>query len=119
MALSKIELKLGKKVITLTPKQFEELKQDMRDLDKDHHYYWHNYSWPKWYYNQPQRFPYDQILCSSTAGSAYTSNTSTSGEFPNNAAVRGSDLITSQLNQLDVADQTDPPAFNGTLLSVA
>ena len=40
--LSKIELKLGKKVITLTPEQFEELKRDMRNLDKSHYYYWHN-----------------------------------------------------------------------------
>jgi hypothetical protein len=41
MALAKIELKLGKKTISLTPAQFEELKHDMRSLDKDHHYYWH------------------------------------------------------------------------------
>jgi len=40
MALSKIELKLGKKVIKLTTDEFEELKRDMRELDKQYHYYW-------------------------------------------------------------------------------
>ena len=50
MALSKIELKLGKKVITLTPEQFEELKADMRELDKNHHYYWNNSPWDRPYY---------------------------------------------------------------------
>ena len=40
MALSKITLKLGKKKIELTEAEFEELKRDMRQLDKRHHYYW-------------------------------------------------------------------------------
>ena len=48
MALAKITLKLGKKTIELTEKEFEELKQDMRELDKNHYYYWYDYR-PIWY----------------------------------------------------------------------
>ena len=89
--LSKIELKLGKKTITLTSKQFEELKQDMRNLDKDHRYYWYDYQWPRWYHNYPQ-----QISITGTTG-----------------------LLTANLNQLELGDQKDPPAFNGTVLSAS
>lgn len=96
MALRKIELKLGKKVITLTPEQFEELKQDMRNLDKDHHYYWHNYqhyhSYPSW--NRTQGV----ILCDDIS----TGNT---------IGIKGTAGIS--------FTETKPPAFSGSILSTA
>ena len=53
MSLEKITLKLGKKKIKLTVEEFEELKQDMRDLDRDYRWYWFSappYR-PYWYTN--------------------------------------------------------------------
>ena len=43
MALAKITLQLGKKKIELTNEEFQELKKDMRELDKIHSDYWRNY----------------------------------------------------------------------------
>ena len=94
MALSKIELKLGKKVITLTPAQFEELKQDMRNLDKDHHYYWHNYNWPYRYYNQ---------LITSASGVNYTNSAP-------------STVNTGSIKTIPTTAIQDPPAFSGSIL---
>ena len=69
MALSKIELKLGKKVIKLTPAEFEELKLDMRELDKQYHYYW--CSQPVWQtgivYKDPFYYSSNVSDCVSTA----------------------------------------------------
>jgi hypothetical protein len=95
MALKKIELKLGKKVISLTPKEFEELKADMRALDKSHHYYWHTTPWYRsWYTTNPQ-----------------ISLLSTSKGAP---AVGGS---------LSISNSQDgtytPPAFSGSVLSTS
>ena len=64
MALAKISLKLGKKTIELTPEQFEELKKDMRKLDKDYHYYWFgNYDYR---YRQIARLPLPEQWYGST-----------------------------------------------------
>jgi len=65
MALATITLKLGKKKIELTAKEFEELKADMRQLDKNHYYYWHNYQ-PYWYQNSIS----SPITFTTSAGSA-------------------------------------------------
>lgn len=89
MALNKIELKLGKKVITLTPAQFEELKQDMRELDKSHYYYWHNYSQPYWNSNNIRPF-----FLTGTTPVEYTTT-----------------MITNNLK--------DPPAFIGSIVSAS
>jgi len=103
MALSKIELKLGKKVITLTPEQFEELKQDMRDLDRDHHYYWYNYP----HYLTHQWWD--------TTGTPLFKNTGTA-----TGNIIGSVTIDNIGGTADVETvPSDPPAFSGNILSAA
>lgn len=98
MALAKITLKLGKKTIELTSEQFEELKQDMRDLDKSHNYYWHNSPWYQpWYYNQPVL---REFTTCNLVGSA--SNFSSS-----DAANRAVSLLPAK-----------PPNFSGSVVSV-
>ncbi len=128
MALSKIELKLGKKKISLTPKQFEELKQDMRDLDKDHHYYWYNYRWPTTWYNT---YPYGQVICNGSTSTGTISNVTTtstnatsaySGATPTSAAYLSLDGTASSLTEPSAdlnQGLSDPPAFRGSLLSVS
>ena len=74
MALAKITLKLGKKKIKLTPEEFEELKQDMRQLDSDHKYYWyytHRY-WP----TQPLMYTTTSGSIISTGSEVYTNDVS-------------------------------------------
>ena len=100
MALNKIELKLGKKVISLTPEQFEELKRDMRELDKRHHYYWHTSPWyDQWYYNQPVTVP---LTFTTSAGSYQTAN----------SGVGSSDCVST-------TQTPSPPVFNGSILSTS
>jgi len=96
MALSKIELKLGKKVITLTPEQFEELKQDMRDLDRDHHYYWHSYPFTEYWWGN------------STGTPSFRTTGTTTG---NTIDIKGTAGIS--------FTERKPPAFSGTILSAA
>jgi len=119
MALSKIELKVGKgknrKVITLTTEQFEELKQDMRDLDKSHHYYWYNYQWPRWY-SQPH-WSGSPILCNNIAGSTTTTGVITNAST-GTASLTNTSLINT-LEQLAPEDRKDPPAYTGSILSVS
>ena len=77
MALAKIELKLGKKTITLTPAQFEELKQDMRNLDKTYNYFWYSNPWPQRWWGGTLTYPSyppGQIYCN-TAGTGTTTTT--------------------------------------------
>ena len=113
MALSKITLTLGKKVITLTSKEFEELKRDMRELDKDHHYYWHTSPWyDRWYSGGSIR----------NASSSYQNQTGASSwmayAVPNGAASLGNLLI--EPNNQDgtvTSEEPTPPPFNGSVLS--
>jgi len=94
MALSKIELKLGKKVIKLTPAEFEELKLDMRELDKQYHYYW--CSQPVWQtgivYKEP--FYYNSNVFGSISNAS--DRVSTTAELPQSlTSFSGSILSTS------------------------
>lgn len=96
MALNKIELKLGKKVITLTPNQFEELKQDMRYLDRGHYYYWNHSPWYQ---------PWDRTTSLTGIRTLLTGTT--------NIADVCANISTAE------AEVSDPPAFSGTILSAA
>lgn len=103
MALAKITLKLGRKTIELTNEQFEELKQDMRDLDRQHHYYWHHSPWySPWYYNQPMT---SIPLVMSSAGV--------------NVSVGSSNNAANVANQMLASDASKPPAFEGSIVSTA
>ena len=95
MALNKIELKLGKKVISLTPAEFEELKSDMHLLDKGHHYYWH--SQPYWVQNP-------------SYGGITTYRSGSPAVELQNAAITGTNV-----------SNTTPehPAFSGSILSTS
>ena len=99
MALSKIELKLGKKVIKLTTDEFEELKRDMRELDKQHHYYWYTYN-PYWV-RQPV-----------TLRDRFYDGMSTSyGSISN---------LKDCVNTVTLSKSAeDPPAFTGSILSTS
>ena len=103
MALSKISLTLGKgktkQKIQLTPAQFEELKQDMRDLDKSHNYYWHHSPWYGHWYNGGIR-----TFSTSNATDTYTNAVS---------AVN----FTSENAQNALENQPEPPSFSGKILS--
>ena len=100
MALAKISLKLGRKTIELTPEQFEELKQDMRDLDKSHHYYWHTSPWYQPWYDRPNRLPTFTYTTPVVYGSSC------------DAAISANSLISQTSNAVP-----EPPAFSGSILS--
>ena len=110
MALSKITLKLGKKTIELTPEQFEELKQDMRILDKQHHYHW---NWYKPWYNGGSirgAHQYDSVNVRgvSTPLSTFSpSNYSSVGRYETLAATQGA----------GVSNEEKPEPFKGVVLS--
>ena len=96
MALQIISLRLGTKVISLTSKEFEELKRDMRELDKDHHYYWHSLP----YYPPGIRGFSPLTVYGSSAGNSGSLSCNTAGFNPDN--ILGT-----------------PPAFAGSVLSLA
>ena len=112
MALSKITLTLGKgkskQKISLTPEQFEELKQDMRDLDQSHNYYWNQNTWYQpWY------------TLSSTTYSASTTRSS-NVEAVSSFTVTGYDRDSKMryLAQCKSPDpEASPPSFQGKVLS--
>jgi len=106
MSLSKITLTLGKgktkQKINLTPEQFEELKQDMRDLDKSHNYYWHRNPWYQPYYIACTSNTFDTVASSSCVSETYVNS------ITDTASVN---LITKP--------QPQPPRFSGCILSTA
>ena len=69
MTIAKITLKLGKKKIELTEEEFEELKQDMRELDSSYRYYWYN--------GQHHNWQYPSVTYTSTEPFEFTSGTIT------------------------------------------
>lgn len=110
MALSKITLTLGKgkskQKISLTPEQFEELKQDMRDLDRSHDYYWHRSPWYQpWYYNS------SGTMFTSTSGYANTSDV-----YLTATSASGTASSTDTVTLTGTVDPA-PPAFKGKVLS--
>ena len=102
MALAKIELKLGKKTITLTPAQFEELKQDMRDLDRTYNYHWYSNPWPQRWWGGISNHTGNQIYCN-TAG---TGTTTTAGNQ--------STLLTAT----GTATASDKVTYSGNMLKI-
>lgn len=111
MALSKITLKLGRKTIELTSEQFEELKQDMRDLDRSHNYYWHRSPWYGQWYSQPlSTFTTTNLVGSASTGS--------SGHAANTLTL-SSDMAAMPVAKFDGEDQPNPPAFSGSVLNTA
>jgi hypothetical protein len=109
MALQKISLRLGTKVISLTAKEFEELKRDMRELDKDHHYYWHHAPWYGPWYSGVRSFT-APIVYGSSSGSL---SCNTAGFTPN---AQLQNLVAA--NDLTIPMDAKPPEFSGSILSV-
>ena len=105
MALAKISLKLGKKKIELTPAQFEELKQDMRELDKHHHYYWNLYPHREYWWGNSA--PYITYTTSNAGGSL--------SAMPDANIFSISDMAALPIDQL----VEPPPSFKGSVLSFA
>ena len=103
MALSKIELKLGKKVIKLTTDEFEELKRDMRELDKQHHYYWYKY-YP---------YGYGQISQPLTLRDNFYYATGVSNNLSGNLSA----AVTIPATTKDLPK--GPPSFSGSILSTS
>ncbi len=116
MALKKITLQLGCKTVSLTKKQFEELKADMRELDRQHHYYWHHSPWyGPWYSNS--------TFTVSSAGVSSGCRDSRLDLIGSSASNVGFTTTTAG-NLTDDTFQTllvdaKPPEFTGKLLSVA
>ena len=112
MALSKITLTLGKKVITLTSKEFEELKRDMRELDKDHHYYWHRYD--RWYYhNTPNLVPqYAGLLGAASLGNLLIEPNNQDGTVS-----RETFNTEDERYKATIKTGPTPPPFSGSVLS--
>ena len=107
MALAKISLKLGKKTIELTPAQFEELKRDMRELDKSHHYYWHRSPWYEPWYHQQSPAPMFTYT-NAVAGNAGVNMSKLTTDCASNSAVMLTTLST----------LPEPPEYKGSVLSV-
>lgn len=122
MALKKITLQLGSKTISLTVKQFEELKQDMRELDKQHHYYWNHSPWYGPWYSGIRSFTHPIIFDSSVGGSLSSSNT-VAGKLDviGGSTPLGVDNFTntdrSVTQLLSDNSAAKPPAYSGSILS--
>lgn len=112
MALSKITLKLGRKTIELTSEQFEELKQDMRDLDRSHNYYWHRNPWYGQWYSQPL----STVITTNLVGST---STGSSGYPANTWALPSDETTAMPVAKFDQKDEPNPPAFSGSVLNTA
>jgi len=118
MALSKITLTLGKgktkQKISLTPDQFEELKQDMRDLDKSHNYYWNHNPWYQRWYSQP----YFTLTGNSGVSGTVTTSASTANiNAVSSITTAGYDSNNDMRYLASEKVDPNPPSFKGKILS--